>query len=183
MFEEAKEQMAPEIRTRIRAEIERTEFSTRGTQPVSMPPGSHDQQVRRARVCICDGVIAAERARKIFGIKPPADIQHRAVNVVKVLRDVALLPILVQRVMSNVFIQQRIPDECCNWLEGRPVREKEPIAVRGSIVVETADLWRKELHAGPARFEVVGVHLKLLCEHEDAVMVCVVSEEEIRHRS
>src|ERR1700761_3556063 len=143
--------MAAEICARIRAEIERAKLSTRGTQPVSMPPGSHDQQVRGARVCFCDGVIGAERARKIFGIEPSADIQHRAANVVEVLRDVALLPILVKGVMLNVLIQQRIPHECCNGLEGWTVREKKSIAVGGSIVVETADLSRWEFHSGFAK--------------------------------
>ena len=175
--------MAPEKNSSIRPEIKRPQLPARFSQPVSMPPRPHHQQVRQPRVCLRNGMISAERSRKIFGVKPSADIQHRAVNVVEVLRNVARLPILVVRVMPDALIQQGVPCQCCNGLQSRPMREKELIPVLGSIVEELTDLRRRKLQSTSARLEVIGIYLKLRCQHERAVVVSIVPKKKICHWS
>ena len=164
-------------------EVERAEagglIGVIGADPLAVLPGAEDKGLREGGVVSFDGVEGAQCAGLVFGVEPAADGEDGAVDVVEMGGEVARLPVVVVSGVLDGLVEPGIVDELGEAAELGTMVEEIFVTVIGRVGEVAAGVAGREVGSVWPGVEEAGVELELSGEHEGAVVVGVVAEEEV----
>src|ERR1700735_2044171 len=135
VLEKRKEDVLPVVIAGIREKFDVSQPFSVETSPTAMHPWTHDEGVEVRGIVFFDRTKLGQRTLQILGIKPSADGQHRAMNVLKVRREVAHFPVVVVRIVPELVVPERgIAAEIISKVSDRAGLQEKVVAILGAVV-------------------------------------------------
>src|SRR5215471_16725891 len=104
----------------------------------TMEPWPQDKIRLVCGIVLQKRIVHPERSPEVLSIKPPADQQHRMIDILQVLRNVSRLPVFVIGAMDHVVIPRRnVISEKLSGVCGGTHPEEEVISIRSSVIERT----------------------------------------------
>ena len=136
MLEEGELNVGAEVVGGFGIELHIAQMAAIAARPAAVHPWAFNERGRRIGIEFADGVEGAVRALEVFGIKPSADHQHRALHVLHVPRQIARLPVVVIGVVLELVVEEPVGALQIELVEVRDV---------AGLEIELVTVWRAEV--------------------------------------